>query len=357
MAQNRNFKGVWIPRNIWVSRDLTLQEKCFLIEIDSLDNERGCFSGNQYFAEFFQLSKGRVSQVVKSLIIKNYLSVEYVSAEGNKSIVGRILRLKVRVCDIETEVFNKLKTPQNNDVDLFRKLNRGVKETKEGCLGNAIHSNTLLNNTLLNNTLKNSLSGKKNPTVDFKQLYKTINLNNKNSVAKFETELAELKTEVARLKAQTGKQSDLNGLNATNTLTDKADNENPVPNGKTTEKNKRTTETDNVIDYLNKKAETAYRKDTATTLTSVSARLDEYGADVLKAIIDSKCKEWAGTEMQKYLRPSTIFNKTKCENYANGLIQSQNKPAKGKKESFYDSEMVEAAAARMKDRNQRGVLI
>lgn len=36
---NRDFKGIWIPKDIWLSDKLTLQEKIMYIEIDSLDNE------------------------------------------------------------------------------------------------------------------------------------------------------------------------------------------------------------------------------------------------------------------------------------------------------------------------------
>ena len=39
----RNFKGVWIPREVWLSEELSLMEKVLFVEIDSLDNERSCF--------------------------------------------------------------------------------------------------------------------------------------------------------------------------------------------------------------------------------------------------------------------------------------------------------------------------
>jgi len=35
----RDFKGIWIPKEIWLNENLTLQEKVFLVEIESLDNE------------------------------------------------------------------------------------------------------------------------------------------------------------------------------------------------------------------------------------------------------------------------------------------------------------------------------
>ena len=36
---DRNFKGIWIPKEIWLAEDLTMQEKVMLVEIDSLDDE------------------------------------------------------------------------------------------------------------------------------------------------------------------------------------------------------------------------------------------------------------------------------------------------------------------------------
>jgi len=36
----RNFKGIWIPKEIWLNEKLSLQEKVFLVEIASLDNDK-----------------------------------------------------------------------------------------------------------------------------------------------------------------------------------------------------------------------------------------------------------------------------------------------------------------------------
>ena len=90
---DRNFKGVWIPKQIWESPLLTLQEKVFFTEIDSLDNEEGCFASNGYFAEFFGLSKTRVSLVIKSLIVKRYITSVIIYKEGSKEILKRVLKV------------------------------------------------------------------------------------------------------------------------------------------------------------------------------------------------------------------------------------------------------------------------
>lgn len=93
MGNERQFKGVWIPKEIWINDNLNLQEKCFLTEINSLDNEeRGCFALNEHFAEFFNLSKNRCSEVIKSLQDKGYIDVNY--KYDGKKIIERTIRVK-----------------------------------------------------------------------------------------------------------------------------------------------------------------------------------------------------------------------------------------------------------------------
>lgn len=93
MEEKRAFKGIWIPAEIWLDETLTLQEKVFLVEIDSLDNEEGCFASNAYFAKFFNLSSRRCSEIINSLVQKGYLSVSFKYKEGTNCIDKRILKI------------------------------------------------------------------------------------------------------------------------------------------------------------------------------------------------------------------------------------------------------------------------
>jgi hypothetical protein len=90
---HRDFKGVWIPKEIWLSTELTLQEKVMLVEIDSLDNEDGCYASNQYFADFLGLSKDRISRIISMLYKKGYIFVELIYKDGSKEISKRIIRI------------------------------------------------------------------------------------------------------------------------------------------------------------------------------------------------------------------------------------------------------------------------
>jgi hypothetical protein len=71
----RDFKGIWIPKEIWLTDKLSLMEKMIFVEIHSLDNERGCFASNQHFSNFFGISPRQVSTHISSLKAKGYVSV------------------------------------------------------------------------------------------------------------------------------------------------------------------------------------------------------------------------------------------------------------------------------------------
>jgi hypothetical protein len=89
----RDFKWIWIPKEIWTSQKMTLQEKVFFVEIGSLDNDQWCFATNEYFMNFFWLWLTRVSSVIKSLISKGFITSKLNYKPGTKQVLNRILRV------------------------------------------------------------------------------------------------------------------------------------------------------------------------------------------------------------------------------------------------------------------------
>ena len=78
-----------------------------------------------------------------------------------------------------------------------------------------------------------------------------------------------------------------------------------------------------VIDYLNQKAGTHYRQ-VENNYKHIKARLQDFTIDDLKAVIDKKCREWLGTEFEKYLTPETLFRPSNFEKYLNQKIHRPN---------------------------------
>lgn len=76
-----------------------------------------------------------------------------------------------------------------------------------------------------------------------------------------------------------------------------------------------------VIDYLNQQTGKNYKSTTKKNKTVIRARTDEgFSLDDFKRVIDNKVAEWKGTNMEKYLRPETLFG-TKFEGYLNQELQ------------------------------------
>ena len=85
-----------------------------------------------------------------------------------------------------------------------------------------------------------------------------------------------------------------------------------------------------IIDYLNLVLNTKYNYKTVNTQKHIRARLKEgYMLDDFKSVIDKKSKEWLGTNMERYLRPDTLFG-TKFESYLNqNIVDNQQKQKTG----------------------------
>lgn len=112
MQEEREFKGVWIPKEIWLDERLNMIEKGILTEIDSLDDEEhGCYASNEYLAKFCQCSETKVSTSINKLIKLGYIYL--------KSFDGRKRILKSRLSNYERQTLKNLKA----DFKEFKEIN------------------------------------------------------------------------------------------------------------------------------------------------------------------------------------------------------------------------------------------
>ncbi|KRG09866.1 MULTISPECIES: phage replisome organizer N-terminal domain-containing protein [Staphylococcus] len=78
-----------------------------------------------------------------------------------------------------------------------------------------------------------------------------------------------------------------------------------------------------VIEYLNNKTGKHYKPTTNKTQTVIKARCNEgFTEDDFKKVIDNKVAEWKGTDMEKFLRPETLFG-NKFEGYLNQQVSNK----------------------------------
>ena len=136
--QSRDFKGVWIPKEIWLNTDLTIIDKCILTEIHSLDNEYHCIASNEYFAEFCQCSERKVTDSIKKLCELGY--IEIISFDGRRRTISSNLSLVTnksrKNCDSATKkmqtnnIVNNINTLSKDNVLAQQEFNFGVSDEK-----------------------------------------------------------------------------------------------------------------------------------------------------------------------------------------------------------------------------------
>ena len=90
----RNWKGLWIPREVYLDENLSWIEKILFMEIDSLDSEKGCFASNEYFSKFLLVSKTRISIMISKLKTKEFIWQE--SFDGRERVLHSNMHYSVK---------------------------------------------------------------------------------------------------------------------------------------------------------------------------------------------------------------------------------------------------------------------
>ena len=87
----RNFKGVWIPADLYLDTNLTWTQKIILLEVDSFSkNNLDCFVSNEHLSELIGISESGIEKAIRSLVDSKRL-------ERNRTFINggnrRLLRL------------------------------------------------------------------------------------------------------------------------------------------------------------------------------------------------------------------------------------------------------------------------
>lgn len=87
---SRDFKGIWIPREIWLRKDISALERSLWAEIHSLydHEEGGCYASNEYLCEFFDVKERRLQEMISNLKEKGL--IVQISFNGRKRVLKAI---------------------------------------------------------------------------------------------------------------------------------------------------------------------------------------------------------------------------------------------------------------------------
>lgn len=162
----RDFKGVWIPKDIYLHEGLTPTDKFLLVEIESLAKNGECFASNNHFSNFLGVSKNHVTKLIRKLVHMGFIKVDLIYKKGTKEVEKRIITpLVVKDC-----------TPNHAG---------GEPPIMEDCTPHRIEDgtppivddyyiNTSFNNTSFNNTVINPIKDKKNTSKELENEFEML---------------------------------------------------------------------------------------------------------------------------------------------------------------------------------------
>lgn len=86
----RIFKGIWIPAEIWETKELSWNEKVVLLEIDSFTaSGRDCFISDEYIGELVGVNERTARRILSKLISLGY--VKKTRFDGRKRYIESTL--------------------------------------------------------------------------------------------------------------------------------------------------------------------------------------------------------------------------------------------------------------------------
>lgn len=152
-TQERDFKGVWITKEVWLDARLNALEKVILTEIDSLDmGERGCWASNKHLADFCQCSETKVSTAISKLVKLGYIYVQKFDGRQRelKSRLSKIERQDHNFCEADLKNLQESNTENNTP-------NKTKREKKESNAPARVSYNSMIEEYTKDEELRDAL--------------------------------------------------------------------------------------------------------------------------------------------------------------------------------------------------------
>lgn len=110
------FRGVWIPAEIWETHTLSWMEKCLWAEISSLGTEeKPCFASNGFLAAKFNSTESSISNMISRL--KSMGMIKHLSYDGRS-------RKMIAILPKETSPTSEVRVNPQVKSDFTRECNR-----------------------------------------------------------------------------------------------------------------------------------------------------------------------------------------------------------------------------------------
>lgn len=297
---SENFKGVFIPADIFLIKDLSLAEKILIVTILGLDNGGGCYASNEYLSRFVQITPTSCSGIISNLK-KSGILFEPKKFDGRKRYlsVNTNFLYDMPTINMDADLKKDLSSISNIESQTNEKDNAAYKKP-EGSIKDFVRlPNENHNHINIDNNIDINLDyNKEKRDFSFSESSQSlISLNDKKELEK---------------------------VNRANFVNDKESE--PAENAKyyfeVTQVLELLTERTGVK-FVIPKTKAGIEKYEPYKL--IKERLnDKATLEDIFAVVEMKNKEWAGTKIYVYMKPSTLFRKSNFDSYLQQLQISIN---------------------------------
>lgn len=128
VSKNRDFKGIWVPKKLYLSGLFSPNEKFILIEIYSLSKNNKCYATNKHFANFVGLRENTVQKMMLEFERAGYIKRVFEYKEDSKEIKDRIIVITQKFLD---EFVNE-KSNDEKEETYGKKSIGGMEKNPEG---------------------------------------------------------------------------------------------------------------------------------------------------------------------------------------------------------------------------------
>lgn len=200
---NRDFKGIWIPREVYLDKTIPWTAKVIFLEIHSFSEDgKECFMSNEYLGEFVDLTPTQVSRHISKLKAKGW--IELVSFDGTRRVLKSLMTCgfpqsgidKKRKAESKKNA-NPPKQKAQKPIDEKRKDTNTVNNTATNTTYDFKNDYAFFTDlyfqfyelTFKTKPIFTEISGKK-----LKEILKKLETKNRESITRAETENRDLRT-------------------------------------------------------------------------------------------------------------------------------------------------------------------
>jgi len=129
----RQFKGVWIPAELYLDKTITWTQKIILLEVDSFSkNKLECFVSNEHLANLIGISESGIEKAIRGLVQMNRLERKRQVINGaNRRLMRLPTSIECGSIPHSTEGTNltQVRTTINNNYNQVPKPKKGRPQT------------------------------------------------------------------------------------------------------------------------------------------------------------------------------------------------------------------------------------